>query len=129
MKNKKRIVMGIFKKLRKKRLQRNLENLQSDMEDLNNQLVDKDESDTARYLVSHPIGNICDLLDCGHKSEILLHFQKLGFLSTTSDLKNNDKNGTYRVTHFGEKQLKLIGSMKVMETCMDNIIKIMDGGD
>lgn len=121
--------MCILKKIRKKRLQKNLENLQSNMEELNNQLVDKDRSDTANYLLSNPIGNTCDLLNHGHKSEILLHFQKLGFLSTTTDLKNGDTKGTYRVTHFGERQLKLIGSMKVMETCMDNIIKIMDGGD
>lgn len=121
--------MGIFKNLRKKRLQKNIENLQSNMEDLNNQLVDKDESETARYLVSHPIGNTCDLLNNGHNPETLLHFQKLGFLSTISDLKNNDKNGTYRVTHLGKEQLKFIGVRKDMETCMDNIIKFLDGGD
>lgn len=120
--------MCILKKIRKKRLQKNLENLQSDMGKLNNQLMDKNESETASYLISHPMGNTCDLLNNGHNPEVLYHFWKLGFLNTTSDLKKADKNGTYRVTNLGRRQLKVEAARQI-EPALDTIINILNGGD
>ena len=108
--------MSIFKKIRRKKLHKKFEEIQSKMDEIS-QICGQTmltEISTVNHLLLNPTGDVSNLISAGHSTQVLNQFRRLGYLNFAADISNGDTSGTYMVTAFGMEMLELENNLDLL---------------